>query len=432
MPMSITHRRRVVSQQSAPLALAAVCLVVALAGCGQTVSALRPTPGVTATPTPSATATPLPTPVVTALEASGPPVSGDSVTWMHANLPDGFGMAFHASDLGVAPSDGSVAYSCGVPAGATDTRVVVTRDGGTTWVPAAALPGAWSGGCQSVTLDQINPALVVVCCGAGAGNGPAEAISADGGMSWRLSGGAQGPLVQALATRGARTYAILRWPAGNGTRASLETSDDGLQTWRPVDTNLQTTDYSAFWLDRGSGDLLLESWPGGGAFQLWRTADDGARWSEIALPMRDASNFAARYHDAAGGGAWEICGTYNPSTTTPGDGIVCTGDIGRTWTLEPPLAPTGGAPTFASIAGLAPDGSVLAYDSSSPRGIYRLPSGATRWQALGKVPAESGGGVWFAPTPANHGATLWSVPAESDGAGAPDPATAVYTAVYPY
>lgn len=427
MPVSVIRRSRTASRQSVAVALAAMCVAAVLAGCGQSVSALRPTPGVTATPAPSATATPLPTPVVTRVDVSGPPVSGKSLIWTHATLPDGFGMAFRQSDLGVAPSDGSVAYSCGVPTGATDTRVVVTRDSGGHWQPAASLPGTWQG-CQSVMVDQQDSTHVVVCCAAGGAGGGTEALTLDGGNSWKLMSGTPAPLILAMASRGTRTYAILGQQGGNGA-AVLGVSDDGLHTWRPIDSNLHTSGYRALWLDPTSGELLLETWPNGAAFELWSTVDDGANWTRFALPPLDVSFFSVQQKTT--NAPWHICSTYLPSTSEPGNAIVCTSDGGRTWTEEPVLSPNGGAPAIVSIAGLAEDGAVLAYDSSNPRSLYRLPPGATRWQTLGHVPSGSSGGV--SCVPAEGGAmVVWSFPAESDGAGAPDSATAVYSAVYPY
>ena len=427
---STSRDQRPSSPGRGPLAAcAALCLAVVLAGCGATtrtpLQSVRATPLPTSTkmPTPS----PMPTPALTVLQASGAPVAGATPAWQHANLPAGFGMAFHDSDLHVSASDGMTAYSCGGPnsaSGPAQPQVIVTHDGGATWTRVADIPAAW-GGCQSLTVDAQSPAIVVACCG-GSSAGATQAISLDGGASWRLDSEPHGATILQLATRGSRTYALFDATDNSGT-TTLAVSDDHLQTWRAIDTNLATSSYRTFWLNPATGAVLLEAWPGGGAFQLWTTTDDGGHWSQIAVPGGDTEWFAAQQPEAAA--PWHICGS-QPAGSSPVGAFVCTTDSGRTWTQEPLLVPGSAVSYGEQILALPPDGSLLATATGTAQSLYRLPPGSTRWQALGAFPAGSSGSSAYAPTAS--GGILWTFPAESDGAGAPDAATAVYSAPYPY
>lgn len=412
------------------VAVAALCLAALLGGCGTATGASLRTPGVTAAPTSTivlgATPTSVPTPALTVLRAAGPPVAGTNAIWRHANLPAGFGMAFHESDLHVAASDGRRAYSCGASAGAARPQVIVTHDGGASWTRVADIPGQWDG-CQSLTVDALNPAIVVACCGSSA-SGFVQAISLDGGASWRLDAEPRGAVIFQLATRGSRTYAMFGDTDGSGNM-TLATSDDHLQTWHAIDTGLTTSNYRAFWLNPASGALLLESWPGGGAFQLWRSDDGGGHWSQMAVPEAGVGEFTAQ--QPSGAMPWHICGSVPASGAASPDSFICTSDGGRTWTQEPLLIPGSAASYAEQLVGLPPDGSLLATVSSGEGAtLYRLPAGATRWQALGRLPEGSDGGCAYAST--LGGGMLWTFPAESDGASNPDSPTAVYSAAYPY
>lgn len=413
------------------MTVAALCLIALLAGCGTATGASLQKPGATAVPTSttvlSPTPTMVPTPALTVRLASGPPVAGANATWRHANLPAGFGMAFHDSDLRVAASDGMTAYSCGGPAtpsGLSRPQVIVTHDGGASWSRVSDIPGAWDG-CQSLTVDELNPATVVACCGEANGY-PQQAISTDGGASWRLVGGSpQSYMIGQLATRGSHTYAILAQQSNSGTSFTLGVSDDHLQTWHAIDGSLATSNYRALWVNRATGAVLLESWPGGIALQLWSTTDDGGHWSQLPVPVSGIVDFAVE--QPVSKQPLHVCASYYTSTSATGVTFVCTSDGSRMWTQEPELSPSNNG-TFLGIAGLPADGSLLAQDTTGR--LYRLPAGGTRWQALGNLPPSSSGGLAYAATAS--GGMLWTFPAESDGASNPDSPTAVYSAAYPY
>jgi photosystem II stability/assembly factor-like uncharacterized protein len=441
MPMHARPRHTLTSRHHSPSAIwIALCLAALLAGCGQTAGAAphaRSTattattaPTVTATIAP-ATPTSVPLPPLTIIPSSGPPVAGITPSWRQANLPAGFGMAFHYADTGIFPSDGVIAYSCMGPYTGTSTNihVVVTHDRGASWASTADPPGKWNG-CQIMTVDSLNPSIVAVCCGLGTADVPFQEISTNGGASWRQVSLPHAATIQALATRGARTYAILV-ARDDSRQQMLAASGDGLRTWHAIDATLPTSGYSRLWVNPATGALLLESWPNGLTKELWSSDDDGAHWQQIIFPVpsREVVELTVRQPSVAA--PWHICALYLDDA---GGGIVCTGDGGRTWAQLPPLVDLPGSLSDVyEIVALPEDGSILVVGTTNSdpiRLLYRLPAGATRWQSLGPKPPKSTGGVAYAPTPDGNDA-LWTFPAESSGGGAPEPTGAVYSAPYP-
>lgn len=256
-------RRSLSSRRRSPQAIwIALCLAALLAGCGQAAGA-APHARSTATPTATiapATPAPVPMPPLTVIPSSGPPVAGITPSWRQANLPAGFGMAFHFADTGIVPSDGMIAYSCMGPYTGTSMsiHVVVTHDRGASWAYTADPPGKWDG-CQIMTVDGLNPSIVAVCCGLGAADVPFQEISTNGGASWRQVSLPNTAVIRALATRGARTYAILATTDGS-RQQTLAASDDGLRTWHAIDAMLPTAlNYWRLWVNPTTGALLLEA-----------------------------------------------------------------------------------------------------------------------------------------------------------------------------
>lgn len=430
-PAAGRPRRSVIRARALGIRLAlGLGLAALLAGCGATTGAALQAPRTSATPTSTRIVlpTPIPTPALTVLQATGAPVAGLAPSWQHASLPVGFGMAWHQSDLQVSASDGTTAYSCGVPSGAARPQVIVTHDGGASWTRVADVPNGWTE-CDAIGVDALDPSIVIASGGPPT-SGEQQAVSVDGGATWRLTSATPQYSIVATATRGSRTYALLASSANNSVRLSLGVSDDHLRTWRAIDTTLNTSDYRTFWLNPTNGALLVESWPGGGAFQLWSSTDDGAHWSQILAPMANAGEFVARQPETAA--SWHVCGVVPAAGSSPVGSFVCTSDGGRTWAQEPLLVPGGAASYGESIAALPADGSLLAeVTEAGGSALYRLPAGETRWQALGRAPSGSDGGATYAPT-GSGGGLLWTFPAESDGASTPDSPTDVYSAAYPY
>jgi hypothetical protein len=293
----------------------------------------------------------------------------------------------------------------------------VTHDRGATWTRVADVPAAHPQGCQSITVDTLTPSIVA-CCGFGQ-----QAISVNGGATWR-PGSAQAPIVNQFVTRASRTYAILSMPSDNGSLFSVSYSNDQLRTWHALDADLPSANPSGLWVSPGDGSLLLETWPDGGSVQMWSTGDEGAHWSQLALPLRGVQDFAVQQPTA--GQPWRICASFYGGDTSDSV-LACTSDLGRTWTQEPAILPTSANPAPPlEMVGLPADGSLLVVRGPS---LYRLPAGATRWQVLGGLPPA---GASLAYAPSSVGGVLWAFPAESDGASGAGPGDAVYSAVYPY
>ena len=62
-------------------------------------------------------------------------------------------MQFHVSDIGVAPSDGDIAYACTTTLSqSSQTEAVVTHDGGMSWGPVTNINVNFDG-CSYVTVD---------------------------------------------------------------------------------------------------------------------------------------------------------------------------------------------------------------------------------------------------------------------------------------
>ena len=389
-----------------------VAASVALTACGSPRGQRASAPH-TATPALTAGPTMTPTPAVTVLQASGDPVPGTPPAWQHANIPAGFGMAFHESALAVAPSDGRTAYSCTLPAHASAPQVIVTHDRGATWTRVADLPAGWPS-CAGIEVDKLSPSTVVAYAEL---DGNPSAISTDGGASWRLVDGSDPISIVRLATRGTRTYAILANQGPSAITFSLGFSDDGLHTWHVIDTG----QYRDVWVNPANGALLVERSDG-----LWSSADQGQHWTSISAPIPGVSSYVVQPPSA--NVPWHVCGSFLANSDGTAVGFVCSTDSGATWSVDPGL-PSSGTSWSGRVAGFLQGGSLLVLTwSSLPVMLYMLPAGATRWQMLGAMPPANGE---FMCAPAGHNDVLWALPTESDGAGAAEPADAVYSAAYP-
>ncbi|HEU4782796.1 MAG TPA: hypothetical protein VFS83_05600 [Ktedonobacterales bacterium] len=395
--------------------LALLLSMLLLSACGRAAV----TPSATETPLPP-TPTPFPTqppvPTVAVIQSGGQPVWGNVASWSHANLPTGFGMQFHVSDLRVAASDGRTAYACAVPGDQTQPghpHVVVTHNGGASWAYATDIPVTWYS-CDDLAVDMLNPA-VVVALGDFVGDGTQEATF-DGGQSWQALPLPPQQAILQLATRGNVTYALMSKPnvGPNGAGTILAESDDHLHTWREIDANLAPMNLRQFWINPTTGALLLQTFTSG----LWTSTDDGATWEQMGIPTSGAGQYMVRQSPTDQ--AWHLCAEYYGSQNATTGSLLCTADGGHAW-YQPPAAP------FWQMAGIASDGALLVYDEGFM--VYRLPAGATRWQKLGAAPHT---GCCIQYVPASAGGMLWMFPAESDGAGAPPDPRAIYSARYPY
>jgi len=397
--------------------LSAVCTLIALAGCGPTHSAntskSTPTPTI-ATPLPLPTATP--SPQITTLSSTGGPVAGPRPAWSQVALPSGFGIQFHVSDIGVAPSNGDIAYACTTTLSQpSQTEVVVTHDGGASWGPIRHV-SADSVACAFATVDaQIPTTALIYGSPNPMGTG---ALTRDGGSIWQpytISTIAQAG-ISSLSTANGSTYAILNSPSGNGTSISLAVSRDSMRTWQPISVPSGSTgsDILNFW-GPVAGSMLAETGTNGSA-ALWHSSDGGAHWAGVPLPAATAS-----WIEAAPGpqpGSWQIYVEYDYLH------IAYSTDEGTRWTVLPDL----GSGVGPQLSGIGKDGAILAVVNSSNPTLFRFIPGTTRWQSLGVLP-KSAVTITYASTPS--GGILWAFPAESDGAAGAGPANAVYSASYP-
>ena len=383
-----------------------------LSACGQ--AAARPRPTATP-PLPTPLPTLPPTPTVAVIQSSGQPTWGKTAYWSHTNLPTGFGMQFHVSDLQVAASDGKTAYACAVPGDQTQPRhprVIVTHNGGASWTYTTPIPVLWYS-CAALAVDTLNP-LIVVAAG-DFGDGTQEATF-DGGKSWQALPLPPQQAILRLATRNGHSYALMSKPnvGPNGASAILAESDDHLHTWREIDANLAPMNLRNFWVNPGSGALLLHTYGNG----LWTSTDDGSTWEKMGIPAFGIVDYMVQQPIASQ--PWRLCAEYYASQDASTGSLICTTDGGKAWYMPPSVL-------FWQMAGIASDEALLVYDRSFM--IYRLPAGATRWQKLGAAP-HTGGSIYYMP--ASAGGMLWMFAMESDGAGAPPDPRAIYSARYPY
>lgn len=401
-----------------PLLLATLLTSVLLLGsaCGRTV-AQSPTQSHLATPTLPPFPTPLPTqppaPTVTVLKSSGDPVWGKTASWARANLPAGFGMQFHVSDVEVAPSNGKIAYACGpgYQSAPANPPVVVTHDGGVSWVAVANIPVHW-GSCSLLAVDLLDPSVVIATADFG---GPQE-ITYDGGKSWQALPLPSGQWVELFATYGGRMYALVNVPSsdGNSSKTVFFESSDHMRTEREIDGVLSNANLRQFWINPGNGALMLQTFDTG----LWTSEDDGANWTQIEIPTVSVVDFMVQ--QPAANAPWQFCGEYYASQNDSTGSLICSWDGGASW-FEPP------AVTFRGLAGFAGDGALLVFDDNFM--VYRLPPRATRWQKLGVSSSPGSYIVYFV---SDNGGMFWKFPAESDGGPISDKPNDISSAVYPY
>jgi len=372
----------------------------------------------TATPLPTPTPFPIPTmppmPTVAVIQSSGQTVWGNIAFWTHTNLPAGFGQQFHVSDLQVAESDGKTAYACAVPGDQTQSghpRVVVTHNGGASWAYATDIPASW-GSCARLVVDMLDPSLVIAQEDF---LGPQE-ITFNGGRAWQALLLPPQEEISQFATHGDHAYALILIPQNGGSSSSeiLAESSDRLHTWQEIDANLAAMNLRNFWINPGSGALLLQTYANG----LWTSTNDGATWEQMNIPASNIVGYMVQQPIA--NQPWRLCAEYYASQDASTGSLICTADGGKAWYM-PPAAP------FLQMAGITSDGALLVYDRSFM--VYRLPAGATRWQKLGAAP-HKGGSILYMP--ASAGGMLWMFAMESDGAGAPPDPRAIYSARYPY
>jgi hypothetical protein len=165
---------------------------------------------------------------------------------------------------------------------------------------------------------------------------------------------------------------------------------------------------------------------GATTFELWRSGDQGAHWSQIGMG-RSGTVYPLVVGDGQTQRIWRACAAYQTLgdyTHPPIQRISCTLDGGKTW------MDTGGDNSYhINLFAQATDGALLAVTPNPVRGenatkLLRIAPGQSAWESLGALsPAggdlrASGAGaqaLWSVMRPANYG----------------QPLTTIYTATYP-
>jgi photosystem II stability/assembly factor-like uncharacterized protein len=213
-----------------------------------------------------------------------------------------------------------------------------------------------------------------------------------------------------------------------------------MRTWTRIDADIflirgaYTERYvSWFWLG-SSGELLAQVQHNnpGSTYELWRSDDQGAHWSQIGMGRNGMADpgwidpGGIIVADGQNQRFWRACAAYQKSgdrTHPPVQQISCTLDGGATW-LD-----TGGDNSYHVEAfAQARDGALLAvtpnpFHDESPTKLLRVTPGQSVWESLGPLPVRDA-----TPAPYAAAGTLWLLKRPSNYGEA---VTTVYTATYP-
>jgi putative zinc finger protein len=345
------------------------------------------------------------TPIATVTPATtATPTS--KLAWAERTLPPGLTLTDGGLVYAFSPVDDQAAWIC---AQASDGSFIIwaTADQARSWRIASRLTQRLTSarllGCE-LTPDSANPHVLALSfnwgCGACGTLRSGTYISGDSGATWRAMPGDLG--IWSLATIGARTYALIYDSANVYGATSLLLSDNGLASWRKAGPSAAPTNSYYLWPNLTTGALLL----GDGSNHLWRTENGGASWTEITL----SRNIQVGTGEGAwlpSLGAWRICGQQQGVDPTSAP-ILCTTDLGKTWTSQPYLNQVDTCQNCAKGGGslvtqqgcfpmaMTPDGSLYSWcqltttvtQGQTPVGkLYRLAPGAAHWESLGAPPS---------------------------------------------
>ncbi len=382
-------------------------LPLSLAACG------RSTAATVATTTPS--------PATTPTLASSMVVPGPQLAWKQETAPQGaYGIV--GNGISVAPSNGDVAYACGLPsAGSSAGRMFVSLDRAATWIRVTDVPtGKPDATFCSVTVDATDPASAIAIFAWPVSQKAIDPampqagfVTFDGGAHWQTLDTKQFiSLSPVTASANGRIYVMRANPASGVV--SLWVTPDRFATWQPIDAGIPAP-VQAFWLDPNSGALLTETnGAGTTSDQFYTSADGGGHWSQLPAPQLDNAKGQQQQWAVAAprsGQPWQICAGYAAITVAHPNTLACSSDGGQTWATRPALnivahSPKGFdyyAPTF--LLAIAADGAVLATAGGASADVYRLRAGESVWQDQGPLPLSLGGGVVYYPT--SPGGVLW-------------------------
>ncbi|HEX8982253.1 MAG TPA: hypothetical protein VF792_05750 [Ktedonobacterales bacterium] len=360
----------------------AILLAALLAGCSAPLAQAPKSPGGDPTVTPATSLPPL--------------------AWRSATTPPNFDV--RRSGIAVSPVDGHIAWVC-ESSGSTSADIWQTQDAGLHWTVAGHISITTNGvGNCELTPDEVDPHALVatITWGSGeAGDLTGESFySSDDAAHWQSL--PQGSGLSEVATLNDVAVGIV--PEG------LALSKDGFSTYsttRP--DSLKSQDIFRIWVAPSGGTILAASLNNG----LWKTTDLGSTWTRVSTPFTQTT--MGRWLN--GSGKFLICGgVSNPPS------LQCSADLGGTWSTVPSLTYTHACSKCGvgivtqtdqcATAGIAPDGSILAYcpvskiaDITSLFVLYRFTPGDTAWTILG--------GAHGVPGDIPDNGPLWTIPTES-------------------
>jgi photosystem II stability/assembly factor-like uncharacterized protein len=418
----------------APLAIALLAVVLLAPGCARPAAPVARTPSVA----PTATAPPPPLAIAPA----------HPVVWTAHQLPPRLRLTgCYLNCPALAQSEGATAYLCDLANG--QAQVWVTHDRAEHWTMAGSVPVTSSMTECYIAVDALQPRQALLrtyklqCCQVVSYEGRIY-LTTDGGVTWtpRDAPAEETPLVSNLATVGGVSYTLagtLPRSACNSCYQALYMSKDGMRTWRRIDAGIfiqkggrSERFVERFWLG-SSGELLAAvNKYTAGTHELWRSADQGAQWSQIGMGRSGMVDPGGIYPggiivaDGQNQRFWRACAAYQKfgdRTHPPVQQISCTLDGGATW-LD-----TGGDNSYHVEAfAQARDGALLAVTPNPthekpPATLLRVTPGQSAWESLGALPVRD------APqAPQAAAGTLWLLkPPANDS----DALTTVYTATYP-
>ncbi|HEX9038783.1 MAG TPA: zf-HC2 domain-containing protein [Ktedonobacterales bacterium] len=348
---------------------------------------------------PTATATPM-------------PHHTTGLTWSQRTFPPGLALTDGNLNIAFSPTDDQAAWICS-QASDGSFAIWTTTDQARTWRIAGhftqRLTTERVSECQMIP-DSVSPHVLAISfswgCGECGTNRTGTYITGDGGATWHALPGDRG--LWSLATLGSRTYAIAydtSAPSPPGP-SSVIVSGDGLKTWRATGPATNVTVYF-LWPNPATGALLL----GGESNQVWLSAIGAPSWTPITFTKNIVMNPGQAVWLPARS-AWRVCGRDASPTAAnapPSGGLLCTMDLGKTWTAQPTLNQTvtcvnckkGGGPlatqTECYPSGMAPDGSMysrcqptqtVAQGQQGVTHLFRLAPNATAWEDLGAPPSS--------------------------------------------
>lgn len=241
----------------------------------------------------------------------------------------------------------------------------------------------------------------------------AFAITADGGSTWS-TGLLPGPVALSgapMAASGPRTlWAVVARRRANvavgPTPATLERSNDGGDSWKPV--AMPAAGPGPCYVQEVRFVDALDGWASGTCgprASLWLTADGGSSWEAQMLPKVLASATsstvaAPAQSPAAGGGAWSWVATRRGKATAL---VVLHRSVAGRWTASSALEVPGPLVIGASPQGevWAATGSSAGFARSAPALYHSTPSGG--W---GRLAAPAGLETVYALTQAPNGLVI--------------------------